>query len=82
MISLLLNANRRTKPGIGVMDADFYSTLMTQPLLHAIGLSRSFGEFQAVLPLEFKINTGEIVVLTGSNGAGKTTLLHCLGGLL
>jgi len=55
---------------------------MTQPLLHAIGLSRSFGEFQAVNPLDFQIYAGEIVVLTGSNGAGKTTLLHCLGGLL
>lgn len=55
---------------------------MIQPLLQAIELSRSFGEFQAVKPVDFKINSGSIVVLTGPNGAGKTTLLNCLSGLL
>lgn len=55
---------------------------MTQPLLQAKGLSRSFGEFQAVNPLDFIINAGEIVILMGPNGAGKSTLLYCLSGLL
>jgi len=55
---------------------------MVQPLLQAEGLSRSFGEFQAVKPLDFVINAGEIVILTGPNGAGKTTLLNCLSGLM
>jgi len=55
---------------------------MAQVLLEAIELSRSFGEFQAVCPLNFEINTGEVVILTGPNGAGKTTLLHCLSGLM
>ena len=55
---------------------------MAQSLLQARGLSRSFGEFQAVKPLDFCINAGEIVILTGPNGSGKTTLLYCLSGLL
>jgi len=55
---------------------------MVQPLLQAIALSRSFGEFQAVKPLDFALNPGDIVILTGPNGAGKTTLLNCLSGLL
>jgi len=67
---------------LGVVDVEIHSTLMTQPLLQVIGLSRSFGEFQAVKPLDFIINAGEIIILTGSNGAGKTTLLYCLSGLL
>jgi ABC-2 type transport system ATP-binding protein len=55
---------------------------MAQPLLQVKGLSRSFGEFQAVSPLDFYLNEGEIIILTGPNGGGKTTLLHCLCGLL
>ena len=55
---------------------------MALPLLQAIALSRSFGQFQVVYPLDFEIFSGEIVILTGSNGAGKSTLLNCLSGLL
>jgi ABC-2 type transport system ATP-binding protein len=55
---------------------------MTQPLLQAKGLTRSFGEFQAVHTLDLEIHPGEIVILSGPNGAGKTTLLFCLSGLL
>ncbi len=55
---------------------------MMQPLLQASGLSKSFGQFQAVCTLDFEIHGGEIVILTGPNGAGKTTLLLCLSGLL
>src|SRR4030042_5538663 len=64
------------------MVLDLRSTLMTQPLLQAKGLTRSFGEFQAVHTLDLEIHPGEIVVLTGPNGSGKTTLLFCLSGLL
>ena len=56
--------------------------MITQPLLHAQGLSRSYGEFQAVRPLDLQLNAGEITILTGPNGAGKSTLLLCLSGLL
>ena len=56
--------------------------MMAQPVLQAIGLSRSFGEFQVVKPLEFSVNGGELIILTGPNGAGKSTLLYCLSGLL
>lgn len=55
---------------------------MAQTLLQAQGLSRSFGEFQAVHALDLEIHAGEIIILTGPNGAGKTTLLHCMSGLL
>ena len=55
---------------------------MVDPLLQTLDLSRSFGEFQAVNPLNIKIYPGETIILTGPNGAGKTTLLCCLSGLL
>jgi ABC-type branched-subunit amino acid transport system ATPase component len=47
------------------MAVDVYSTLMTPPILQVKGLSRSFGEFQAVKPVELEISAGEIVILTG-----------------
>jgi ABC-2 type transport system ATP-binding protein len=50
--------------------------------LYALDLSRSYGKFLALAPLELTIFAGQVVVLTGPNGAGKTTLLHCLSGLL
>jgi ABC-2 type transport system ATP-binding protein len=64
------------------MVADIYSAMMENPLLQTISLSRSFGEFQAVRPLDIKIERRELIILTGPNGAGKTTLLSCLAGLL
>jgi ABC-2 type transport system ATP-binding protein len=50
--------------------------------LRAIGLSRSYGRFQALMPIDLTLRSGEIAVLSGPNGAGKTTLLLCLSGLL
>jgi ABC-2 type transport system ATP-binding protein len=45
-------------------------------------LSRSYGKFQALMPTNLTLHSGEIAVLSGPNGAGKTTLLLCLSGLL
>lgn len=52
------------------------------PPLFAQDISRSYGKFQALAPVELTLLPGQVVVLTGPNGAGKTTLLHCLSGLL
>lgn len=56
--------------------------MFDHPPLHASEISRSYGNFLALAPIELTILFGQIVVLTGPNGAGKTTLLHCLSGLL
>lgn len=50
--------------------------------LYAQAISRSYGKFQALAPLDLTLLAGQVVVLTGPNGSGKTTLLHCLSGLL
>jgi ABC-2 type transport system ATP-binding protein len=52
------------------------------PLLQAIGLSHSYGRFQALAPTDLSLNAGEISVLEGQNGAGKSTLMLCLSGLM
>lgn len=51
-------------------------------LLEARDLSRSYDAFQALMPLDLDLESGQLTVLTGPNGAGKSTLLLCLSGLL
>nr|BAG55485.1 putative ABC transporter, ATP-binding protein [uncultured bacterium] len=55
---------------------------MPQPLIEAIDLTRTFGDFTAVDNISFTVNEGEIVGFLGPNGAGKTTTLKLLTGLL
>lgn len=50
--------------------------------IEADGLSKSYGELQAVDHLDLRIDGGEIFGLLGPNGAGKTTTLSMLATLL
>ncbi|MCS0628245.1 ribosome-associated ATPase/putative transporter RbbA [Telluria mixta] len=68
-----------------------YRPLSTQPrdpvadddtVIQANGLSRRFGDFDAVQDVSFRIARGEIFGFIGSNGCGKTTTMKMLTGLL
>ena len=52
---------------------------MTQPAIDATGLSRRFGQIQALRGVDLQLQPGERLALFGANGAGKTTLLRILG---
>ena len=45
------------------------------------GLSKRFGEVQAVKGLDFDVHSGELFGFLGPNGAGKTTTINMLIGL-
>jgi ABC-2 type transport system ATP-binding protein len=49
--------------------------------LIATEISKKYDSFQVLSPASFKLNAGEIAILSGPNGSGKTTLLSCLAGL-
>jgi ABC-2 type transport system ATP-binding protein len=54
---------------------------MSQPILHAQGITKSFGDQVALAPLDLDLEAGKIVGLLGPNGAGKTTLLRMITGI-
>src|SRR5260370_9368159 len=51
-------------------------------MLHARGLVKSFGGFQAVAGCSLEIARQSITGIIGPNGAGKSTLFNVLGGLM
>ncbi len=52
-----------------------------QPIVEMVGLTKKYGTFTAVHPLDLTINEGEIFGLLGPNGAGKTTTILMMLGL-
>jgi branched-chain amino acid transport system ATP-binding protein len=53
---------------------------MTEPILRADGLERSFGGIRAVAGVSLEIPRGGLYAVIGPNGSGKTTLFNLLTG--
>jgi lipooligosaccharide transport system ATP-binding protein len=53
--------------------------LMSEQLIVARGLKKSFGDFTAVDGINFSVNKGESFGLLGPNGAGKSTTMRIIG---
>ncbi|HKZ97812.1 MAG TPA: amino acid ABC transporter ATP-binding protein [Hyphomicrobiaceae bacterium] len=45
------------------------------------GVSKWFGEFQALRDVTLKVSQGEKIVICGPSGSGKSTLIRCVNGL-
>ncbi len=50
------------------------------PLLMLAGVSRSYGELEALKPVDLGVAMGQCVALLGVNGSGKSTLLRIAAG--
>jgi ABC-2 type transport system ATP-binding protein len=48
------------------------------PVIEVAGLSKSFGEVEAVRGVSFEVSRGEVFGFLGPNGAGKTTTINML----
>jgi putative ABC transport system ATP-binding protein len=59
---------------------------MTQPIIEASGVSKSFGRgrvrMQALRSVSLSLEPGNLTLLMGPSGSGKTTLLSILGCML
>lgn len=49
--------------------------------IEAKGVSRTFGNYQALDAVDLSVRKGEQIAIMGPSGCGKTTLLNILGGL-
>lgn len=54
---------------------------MTDVLLSARGLHKSFGGVHAVRDVSFDIPSGAVFAIIGPNGAGKSTMLNLISGI-
>jgi lipooligosaccharide transport system ATP-binding protein len=51
----------------------------SNPLIHARGLTKRFGDFTAVDGIDFDVAVGESFGFLGPNGAGKTSTMRMIG---
>jgi D-xylose transport system ATP-binding protein len=54
---------------------------VSEPLLSARGLNKSFGPVHVLHDVDFDVYPGEVTALVGDNGAGKSTLVKCFAGI-
>jgi len=54
---------------------------VTEPILTARRLNKSFGPVHVLHDVDFDVYPGEVTALVGDNGAGKSTLVKCFAGI-
>lgn len=54
---------------------------MSDPLVQAVGVRKSFGHLEVLKGIDFSVNAGQVVCLIGPSGSGKSTMLRCINHL-
>jgi len=55
---------------------------MSETILKADNVSKTFGGVTALNRVSFEVNSGEVLGIIGPNGSGKTTLINCITGFI
>lgn len=54
---------------------------MSDPIIEAKGIRKTFGHTEVLKGIDFRLEQGEVVCVIGPSGSGKSTLLRCLNFL-
>lgn len=63
-----------------ILEPAITGALETMALLEIRGITRRFGDFEAVKDVSFAVDSGEFFTLLGPSGCGKTTILRMIAG--
>ena len=58
------------------------ATTVSNPVIRAQNLRKTFGSVEAVKDVSFEVGAGQVLGLLGPNGAGKTTTINMISTLL
>ena len=54
---------------------------MSRDIITCTGVTKWFGDFQALKGIDLTVSHGEVVVVLGPSGSGKSTLIRCINRL-
>ncbi len=52
-----------------------------EPIIEMVGVTKRFGEFEALKDIDLVVGQQEVVVVIGPSGSGKSTLIRCINRL-
>ena len=52
-----------------------------EPVIHAQGVNKWYGDFQALKDIDLTVQKGERIVVCGPSGSGKSTMIRCFNRL-
>jgi len=73
----------KTRPQVSISALAEIPQKNNQPVIEAEDLTLSYpGRGQILAPTSFKLNRGELLLITGRTGSGKSSLLHLIAGFM